>query len=115
MGLRIARGVRDINHALFADDSILLGGASSSSASCFKLDLHRYCLNYGSELNTGKCFIYAWNLTGLELSTITRIFGFKGSMKLGSFKYLGLPIFQGFLIGRDWYPLLDKFKLKMQA
>ena len=115
MGLRTARGVRDIDHALFIDDSILLGGASSSSASRFELELDRYCLDSGSVLNTRKCFIYAWNLSGLELSMITRIFGFKFSMKWVSFKYLGLPIFQGFPIGRDWCPLLEKFKLKIQA
>ena len=115
MDLRITRGFKDINHALFTDESILLGGASSISTSRFKLDMDCYCLDSASELNTGKCFIYSWNLSGLELSTITKIFGFKGSTKWVSFKYLGLSIFQGCPIGRDWYPLLDKFKLKMQA
>ena len=57
MGLRIARGVRDINHALFANESILLEGAFAISASRFKLELDRYCLDSGSELNTSKCFI----------------------------------------------------------
>ena len=115
MGLRITRVFRDINHALFVDDSLFLGGGSSDSASRFNLDLDRYCTDSGSEFNTGKCHIYVWNLSGINLRTITRIFGFKCSMKWVSFKYLGLPIFQGSPTGRDWIPLLDKFKCNMKA
>ena len=35
-GIRVARGVDPINHALFADDSLLLGGASLNIACAFK-------------------------------------------------------------------------------
>ena len=35
MGIRIARGVGPINHALFIDDSLLLGGASMNISQYF--------------------------------------------------------------------------------
>ena len=38
-GLRMANNVRDINHAQFADDTLLLGGASIHSAEHFKQEL----------------------------------------------------------------------------
>ena len=39
MGLHIARGVKEINHAQFADDTLLLGGVGTSSARKFKKEL----------------------------------------------------------------------------
>ena len=40
-GIRMARGVKDINHAQFADDTILLRGASPIIARRFKSELTR--------------------------------------------------------------------------
>ena len=42
IGLRISRGVKDINHAQFVDDTILLGGASVQSTRLFKSELELY-------------------------------------------------------------------------
>jgi len=53
-GIRMARGTKDINHALFADDTILLGGASRIIARRFKLEMNRYCNASGSKINLGK-------------------------------------------------------------
>jgi hypothetical protein len=39
MGIKIARGVKDINHAQFVDDTLLLGGASTIIARKFKQQL----------------------------------------------------------------------------
>jgi len=50
----MARGTKDINHALFADDTILLGGASRIIARRFKLEMNRYCNASGSKINLGK-------------------------------------------------------------
>ena len=41
-GLRISNNVRDINHAQFADDTLLLGGANPHSAAQFKHELDIY-------------------------------------------------------------------------
>ena len=41
-GLRMAHNVKEINHAQFADDTLLLGGASIISAGFFKRELDIY-------------------------------------------------------------------------
>ena len=43
-GINIARGVDPINHALFTDDSLLLGGASMNIARDFNVILQKFCL-----------------------------------------------------------------------
>ena len=58
MGLRIARGVRDINHAQFVDDSLLLGRASPTIARKFKVELDYYCRLSESKLNHRKIYIF---------------------------------------------------------
>jgi len=58
MDLNIARGVNNINHALFADDSLLLGAASVSSAKRFKDVVDDFCEESGSSLNKCKCHSY---------------------------------------------------------
>lgn len=57
VGLCIARGVKNINHALFVDDTLLLGAASLLIASRFKGVLDEFCMISGSSLNNGKCHI----------------------------------------------------------
>eukprot|EP00253_Pinus_taeda_P003178 PITA_03178 len=93
MGLNIARGVNNINHALFADDSLLLGAATVSSAKRFKDVVDDYCEGSGSSLNKGKCHIYCWNTPASALQAISSCFSFASSSSWSSFKYLGLPIF----------------------
>ena len=58
VGLCKARGVENINHALFVDDTLLLGAAYVLIASRFKGVLYEFCLTLGSSLNIGKCHIY---------------------------------------------------------
>ena len=115
MGLGIARGVKNINHALFADDSLLLGAATVLSANNFKEVVDSYCEVSGSRLNKDKCHIFCWNITDSTLQAISCCFGFAASSSWSSFKYLGLPIFQNCALSRDWLPLLEKFKTKIQS
>ena len=61
-GIRMARGTKDINHAQFADDTILLGGASQIIARRFQSEITRYCLASGSKINLRKSQIYGWNV-----------------------------------------------------
>jgi hypothetical protein len=42
LGMRIAPGVKDINHAQFADDTLLMGGASMMTKNKFKKELDAY-------------------------------------------------------------------------
>ena len=53
-GIKIARGVDAINHALFVDDSLLLGGASLTIAWAFKYILQNYCLISKALINKKK-------------------------------------------------------------
>ena len=113
LGLNIARGVKNVNHALFADDSIFLGAAFVLIASRFKVVLEDFCEATGSILNKGKCHIFFWNTSVSILCTISRCMGFAASSSWTSFKYLGLPIFQKNAFSKDWLPLLETFKLKL--
>ena len=61
-GIRMARGTKDINHAQFADDTILLGGSSPIIACRFKLELNRYCQASGSKINLRRSQIFGWNI-----------------------------------------------------
>eukprot|EP00253_Pinus_taeda_P022298 PITA_22298 len=112
-GLCIARGVKSINHALFADDTILLGATSPHSASKFKEFMEEYCKISGSVLNNAKCHIYSGNIPASTANSIARCLGFAISVSWSSFKYPGFPIFHSRALGKDWLSLLDKFKLKL--
>eukprot|EP00253_Pinus_taeda_P022851 PITA_22851 len=115
VGLCITRGVKSINHALFADDTLLLGAATPHSVSKFKEVLEDYCKISGSVLNNAKCHIFYWNIPASTASSIARCLGFAISTSWSSFKYLGLPIFHSRALSKDWLPQLNKFKSKMQA
>eukprot|EP00253_Pinus_taeda_P011719 PITA_11719 len=72
VGLCIARGVKNINHALFADDTLLLGASSVLMASRFKRALDEFCIVSGSSLNNGKFHIYNRNTTSSLLNSIPK-------------------------------------------
>jgi len=112
MGISIVRGVKSINHALFADDTLLLGAASLPLAKKFKEVLDVYCEDSGSNLNKGKCHIFCWNIKTRMIQAISNCFGFAASSAWSSFKYLGLPVFQKRALSKDWLPLLEKSSLK---
>ena len=43
IGIRLAHGIKDINHAQLADDTLFLGGASLHIAGRLKNELDGYC------------------------------------------------------------------------
>eukprot|EP00253_Pinus_taeda_P005862 PITA_05862 len=57
-GISIARGTKEINHSLFADDTLLIGGASSLMARRFKKTLDLFLQVFGGKLNNNKCMLY---------------------------------------------------------
>lgn len=85
------------------------------SASKFKEVLDEYCKISSSALNDSKCHIYSWNIPISTTRHIARCLGFAISVSWSLFKYLGLPIFYSRALGKDWLPLLDKSKQKLQA
>ena len=54
IGVRMAQGVKNINHAQFVDDTILLGGTSTNSTRQFKSMLDSYYKVSGNFLNWRK-------------------------------------------------------------
>jgi hypothetical protein len=114
-GLRIAQGVKDINHAQFADDTLLLGGASPIIAKKFKEELDAYAAASGSEINQTKSNIYGWNITPNEMLRITRVLGMEGHTNWEAFKYLGVPIFKSAPRASHWSHLAEKLKNKFTS
>jgi ribonuclease HI/exonuclease III len=115
MGLSITQGVKDINHAQFADDTLLLGGASPIIAKKFKEELDAYAEASGSEINLAKSNIYGWNITPNEMLRITRVLGMEGHTKWDSFQYLGVPIFKSAPRASHWSHLTEKLKRKLST
>ena len=78
-GIKIARGLDPVNYALFADDSLLLGGASMKIAQAFNVILKNFCQSSGALINKNKSAVYGWNVDQLALLRISKFFGFLDS------------------------------------
>ena len=57
-GIQIAPGVKEINHSQFADDILLLGGASSIIARIFKMILDQFISVSRGQVNSHKFHLY---------------------------------------------------------
>jgi len=75
----MAHNVKDINHAQFADDTLLLGGAGIHSARSFKNELETYIQISGSKTNLQKSKIYCWNCSVAEMGRASRLLETEGS------------------------------------
>ena len=60
-GLRIAKGVQNYNHAQYAYDTILLGGASVIIPERFRGVISTFLKEFDGKINTLKTRIYCWN------------------------------------------------------
>jgi hypothetical protein len=108
-------GQKPINHALFADDSLLIGGASNRIARAIDSVLKSYCRATGAVINDSKSEIYSWNISHQELEGITSILGFKGHENWERIQYLGLPIIAGGNKRSVWTSLISKIKNRISA
>jgi exonuclease III len=115
LGLRIDPGVKDINHAQFVDDTLLLGGASVQTTRKFKTELDIYNEISGSEIILSKSKIYGWYTSPREMLEISRVLGMEGFTNWDSFKYLGVPIFRTKPKASQWLPLIDKLKGRINS
>jgi hypothetical protein len=114
-GLKSSTGAESLNHALFADDSLLLGGASSRIARAIDSALKSYCRASGAAINDSKSEIYSWNVNQQELAGISAILGFKGHENWERVQYLGLSITSGGNKRTDWSTLISKIKNRIAA
>ena len=58
LGIKAARVMDSINHALFADDSLLLGGSSLNIAQAFNEVLQNFCQISGALINKRKSVVF---------------------------------------------------------
>jgi len=107
-------GVKNINHSQFADDTLLLGGATTIIAHRFKTLLDKFMRYSGGQINNLKSCIYGWNATAHTLQSIASIFGVPCKLNWSHFSYLGMPVSIGKTRTDIWETILDKMKRKIQ-
>ena len=92
LGTKSASGVESINHALFVDDTLLLGETSPRLARFFKEIMKHFCMISGALINNQKSVVYGWNVDPSSMVNISQILGFDGFDSWDKVKYLGLPL-----------------------
>ena len=75
--MKIARGVKVVNHAQFAYDTILLGGASTIIAERFNGVLSTFIKAYDGKVNSENSKAYGWNFSPGTMARTGRILGLK--------------------------------------
>eukprot|EP00253_Pinus_taeda_P033267 PITA_33267 len=113
-GIKFGNGVKNINHSQFADDTLLIGGASTTIARRFKTLLDRFMEYSGGEINFHKSCIYGWNISNQTAHSIASIFGVAYKANWDHFTYLGMPVSMGPLKAATWNEIIDKVKRKIQ-
>eukprot|EP00253_Pinus_taeda_P034784 PITA_34784 len=112
-GLKPSHGADALNHALFVDDSLLLGRASIRIAKAIDIVLRSYCRASGALINESKSEVFSWNIDQREVNGISALLGFKGQAIWDRFKYLGLPIISGANKRSLWSEIISKIKTKI--
>jgi hypothetical protein len=114
-GIRPTKGTEAVNHALFVDDSLLLGGASLRIARAFNEIIQNFCCISGALVNKRKSVVYGWNTEEKTILRIARLLGFPGFVSWDKIKYLGLPLTLGANRSSLWMEVISKIKSKIVA
>eukprot|EP00253_Pinus_taeda_P035972 PITA_35972 len=114
-GISIARGTKEINHSLFADDTLLIGGASSLMARRFKKMLDLFLQVSGGKLNNNKCMLYTWNVPRHITQRISIILDIPAQRNWSHFMYLGLPLAKDSIKTEIWVKVIEKLRGKLQS
>jgi hypothetical protein len=88
LGIRLTKGPDPINHALFVDDSLMLGGASINISKNFSKILQSFCNISGGLINKKKIAVYGWNVEQQTIQRISLYVGFSGYASWEKIKYL---------------------------
>lgn len=112
LGIRATKGTNPINHALFADDSLLLGGASIKIARAFNDVIQSFCRVSGALVNRRKSIVYGWVVDQQTILWIYQALGFMGFPSWGKSNYLGLPLTLGTSKAPHWMKLSAKSRKK---
>eukprot|EP00253_Pinus_taeda_P031705 PITA_31705 len=113
-GIKIEQGTKNINHSQFADDTLLMGGASITIARRFKKILDQFMDYSGGKVNQVKSYIYGWNVSNLTIHNIASTLGVSYKLNWSHFTYLGMPVSMGPLKADTWNEILDKIQRKIQ-
>ena len=113
--IKIAREIDPINHDIFANDSLLLGGAYLMIARAFNVVLQKLCQSSRDLINKIKSGVYGWNVDQCALHRISDFFGFSGYDKWDKITYLGLPLTLGKTTPFLWLDVLAKLKKKITS
>jgi len=112
-GIKFGNGVMNINHSQFADDTLLIRGASITIARRFKVLLDKFMDYSGGLVNQQKSFIYGWNTSAQVLHNIAATFEVTCNYDWNHFSYLGIPVSAGPLRAEVWDTIIDKMKRKV--
>lgn len=113
-GIKFEQGTKNINHSQFADDTLLMGGASITIARRFKKILDQFMEYSGGKINQVKSCIYGWNVSNHTIHSIANILGVSYKLNWSHFTYLGMPVSMGPLKANTWNEILDKIQRKIQ-
>ena len=113
--IMIVKGTEPINHSLFVDDSLLLGGASIMITKAFSQILQDFCSITGALINKRKSAMYGWNTEQNDIQRIANYLGFSGYTSWDKIKYLGLPLTLGPNGASLWNDVLNKLRTKTRA
>lgn len=114
-GVRLTKVLKPLNHALFADETLLLGGASIKIARVYSGVLQKFYIISGALINKRKSAIYRWNVDQQAIQRIALSLGFLGFASWDKIKYLGLPITLGLNKLSLWKEVISKIKSKIIA
>lgn len=114
-GISIVRGTKGINHLLFADDTLLIGGASSLMEKRFKKTLDSFLLASGGKLNNKKCMIYTWNIPRHIIQRISSVLDILAQRNWSYFMYLVLPLAKDSVKTKIWVKHIEKLRGKLQS
>lgn len=113
-GIQFAQGTKNINHSQFADDTLLMGGASITIARRFKKILDQFMAFSSGMINQVKSCVYGWNASHHTIHSIASILRVSHKLEWNNFTYLGMPVGIGPLKTDTWSGILDKIKRKIQ-
>eukprot|EP00253_Pinus_taeda_P024741 PITA_24741 len=114
-GIRIERGTKEINHSLFTNDTLLIGGASSLMAKRFKKVLYAFLAASGGKLNNRKCKIYTWNVPLQIQQRISLILDIPVQRNWSFFSYLGLPLAKETVKVEIWAKHIERMRGLLQS
>eukprot|EP00253_Pinus_taeda_P012579 PITA_12579 len=109
-GIKIEQGIKNINHSQFADDTLLMGGASINIARRFKNILDQFMDYSGGKVNQVKSCIYGWNVSNLTIHSIDSELGVSYKLNWSHFTYLGMLVSMGPLKADTWNEILNKIQ-----